>query len=106
MKTYKINLKFSQKDKLADFYIDMAVAWFVGSIVTPFFFPPSSVTLYFIISIMLGLIAGGIFLYLSLNIIKEKKWMVNMQSFNIAYNLAMIVSAIIILGSLFFIFRK
>lgn len=70
--TFLSELTFSQKDKLADFSINFAVAWFIASIIAPFF-TPSELTTPNILRIITGVSIGGVFLFFSLHIVKEAK---------------------------------
>lgn len=64
-----MNLKEKQREVLAQFYSNFALAWLTFGIINPIFNPPSS-TLKFIVAIFLGLGAGAFFLNTSLKFFK------------------------------------
>lgn len=64
------DLSLRQKDKLADFAVNFAVAWFVASFITPFF-AGHSLTAIGWYRILLGAVIGLGFVYLSLIVVKE-----------------------------------
>ena len=72
MKLFLSDLKFSQRDKLADFSINFAVAWFVAALIGPFFSPPE-LTLFNNFRILAGVVFGLGFLSFSLSVIKERQ---------------------------------
>ena len=71
MKFYLPELTSSQKDKLADFAINFAVAWFVAAIISPFFTLPN-LTLFNGFRILIGVGSGIVLLLFSLSIVKEE----------------------------------
>lgn len=68
MKIFLPDLTFSQKDKLADFFVNFAVAWFVASIISPFF-TPLELTGFSNFRILTGVVIGGGFLCFSLFVV-------------------------------------
>jgi hypothetical protein len=58
-------LTFSQKDKLADFAINFAVAWFVAAVIGPFF-TLLRLTFFDVFRILVGVILGIGFLFFAL----------------------------------------
>ena len=72
MKLSLPELNFSQKDKLADFFINFAVAWFVASVISPFFALPE-LTLANLFRILAGVSFGSMLVLLSLDLVKEIK---------------------------------
>lgn len=70
MKLPLSELKFSQKDKLADFSINFAVAWLVAAIVSPFFVLPE-LTLFNTSRILVGVAFGIGFLCFALLTARE-----------------------------------
>ena len=71
MKLFLSDLKFSQRDKLADFSINFAVAWFVASFITPFFAGYGLTTIGWY-RILLGAMTGLGFVYLSLIVVRKE----------------------------------
>lgn len=65
------DLKFSQRDKLADFSINFAVAWFVASFIAPFFAGYGLTTIGWY-RILLGAVTGLGFVYLSLIVVRKE----------------------------------
>lgn len=64
-------LKFPQRDKLADFAVNFAVAWFVASIITPFL-TLQDLTIPDIFRMLLGVVTGLGFLYFSLYTVRKE----------------------------------
>jgi len=72
MKLFLSDLKFSQRDKLADFSINFAVAWFVAALTGPFFATPV-LTMLNGLRIIMGVGLGVFLVNFSLSLVEEEK---------------------------------
>jgi len=63
----KKKFKPVQIERLADFLINIASAWFIGGIVSPFFTKPP-VTWSLFSDVIIAIINSGILLFIALNI--------------------------------------
>ncbi|MCS6956540.1 MAG: hypothetical protein NZM02_01685 [Patescibacteria group bacterium] len=68
MKKQEVILK--QKEVLANFYANFALAWFSFGLISPIYSPVKDIVKLFI-GIFLALIFGGIFIYLSMVTLKK-----------------------------------
>lgn len=69
MKISLSNFTFPQKDKMADFFVNFAVAWFVAATIGPFF-ASAELTLPDFFRTLMGVSLGVILVVLSLFIVK------------------------------------
>ena len=70
--TYRFGIR--QREKIADYCVNIAVAWFVASLVTPFFLSVEELALKeFILRIAEGVIFSFAFLYISLIVVSERR---------------------------------